>query len=83
MKKLRQAGKLGPGRTVVVNGIGGLGSYGVQYARLLGGGVTVVAFASSDEKLALAKENGPSHRQHARQDGGRGSGCARGADGPA
>jgi len=30
MKKLRQAGKLGAGRTVVVNGIGGLGSYGVQ-----------------------------------------------------
>ena len=28
MKKLRQAGKLGAGRTVVVNGIGGLGSYG-------------------------------------------------------
>ena len=61
MKKLRQAGKLGAGRTVVVNGIGGLGSYGVQYARLLGGGATVVAFARSDEKLALAKENGAHH----------------------
>src|SRR5262249_35601644 len=35
MKKLRAAGKLGAGRIVVVNGIGGLGSYGVQYARLL------------------------------------------------
>ncbi|MGZ5397854.1 MAG: zinc-binding dehydrogenase [Mycobacterium sp.] len=58
MKKLRQAGKLGAGRTVVVSGIGGLGSYAVQYARLLGGGATVVAFARSDEKLALAKENG-------------------------
>jgi propanol-preferring alcohol dehydrogenase len=49
MKKLRAAGKLGAGRTVVVNGIGGLGSYGVQYARLLGGGATVVAFARSDQ----------------------------------
>jgi propanol-preferring alcohol dehydrogenase len=58
MKKLRAAGKLGAGRTVVVNGIGGLGGYAVQYARLLGGGATVVGFARSDEKLAVAKENG-------------------------
>ena len=36
MKKLRAAGKLGAGRIVVVNGIGGLGSYAVRYARLLG-----------------------------------------------
>jgi len=61
MKKLRAAGKLGAGRIVVVNGIGGLGSYAVQYARLLGGGATVVAFARSDEKLVLARENG-AHR---------------------
>ncbi|HKV20261.1 MAG TPA: NAD(P)-dependent alcohol dehydrogenase [Mycobacterium sp.] len=61
MKKLVAAGKVGAGRTVVVNGIGGLGSYGVQYARLLSGGATVVAFARSDEKLALAKENGAHH----------------------
>src|SRR6516162_10184788 len=66
MKKLRQAGKLGAGRTVVVNGIGGLGSYGVQYARLLGGGATVVAFARSDEKLALARENGAHHTVNTR-----------------
>jgi alcohol dehydrogenase, propanol-preferring len=66
MKKLRQAGKLGAGRTVVVNGIGGLGSYGVQYARLLGGGATVVAFARSAEKLALAKENGAHHTVNTR-----------------
>lgn len=66
MKKLRQARKLGAGRTVVVNGIGGLGSYGVQYARLLGGGSTVVAFARSDEKLDLAKENGAHHTVNTR-----------------
>ncbi|MCV7208095.1 NAD(P)-dependent alcohol dehydrogenase [Mycolicibacterium canariasense] len=66
MKKLRAAGKLGAGRTVVVNGIGGLGSYGVQYARLLGGGATVVAFARSTEKLALATENGAHHAVNTR-----------------
>ncbi|MGB8403449.1 MAG: NAD(P)-dependent alcohol dehydrogenase [Mycobacterium sp.] len=66
MKKLRAAGKLGAGRIVVVNGIGGLGSYAVQYARLLGGGATVVAFARSDEKLALAKENGAHHTVNTR-----------------
>lgn len=61
MKKLRTAGKLGAGRTVIVSGIGGLGIYGVQYARLLGGGATVVAFARSDEKLAVAAKNGAEH----------------------
>lgn len=66
MKKLRDAGKLGAGRTVVVDGIGGLGSYAVQYARLLGGGATVVAFARSDEKLSVAKENGAHHTVNTR-----------------
>lgn len=66
MKKLRDAGKLGAGRTVVVYGIGGLGSYAVQYARLLGGGATVVAFARTDEKLTLARENGAHHTVNTR-----------------
>ena len=66
MKKLRDAGNLGAGRTVVVNGIGGLGSYGVQYARLLGGGATVLGFARSDEKLAVATENGAHHTVNVR-----------------
>jgi propanol-preferring alcohol dehydrogenase len=66
MKKLRDAGKLGAGRTVVVNGIGGLGGYAVQYARLLGGGATVVGFARSDEKLAVATENGAHHTVNVR-----------------
>lgn len=61
MRKLRDAGKLGPGRTVAVTGIGGLGSYAVQYARLLGGGATVVALARTDSKLEVAKENGADH----------------------
>ena len=66
MKKLRAAGKLGADRIVVVNGIGGLGSYAVQYARLLGGGATVVAFARSDEKLTVARENGAHHTVNTR-----------------
>lgn len=66
MKKLRDAGKLGAGRTVVVNGIGGLGSYGVQYARLLGAGATVFGFARSDEKLSVARENGAHHTVNVR-----------------
>jgi propanol-preferring alcohol dehydrogenase len=61
MRKLRDAGKLGPGRTVAVTGIGGLGSYAIQYAKLLGGGATVVALARTDSKLGVAKENGADH----------------------
>jgi alcohol dehydrogenase, propanol-preferring len=61
LKKLRASGHLGPGRTVAVSGIGGLGSYAVQYAKLLGGGATVVAFARSDEKLKVATDNGADH----------------------
>ncbi|SEG67893.1 alcohol dehydrogenase, propanol-preferring [Actinacidiphila yanglinensis] len=61
MRKLRDAGKLGPGRTVAVTGIGGLGSYAVQYAKLLGSGAVVVALARSDRKLEVAKDNGADH----------------------
>ena len=38
LKKLRAGGHLGAGRTVAVTGVGGLGSYACQYAKLLGGG---------------------------------------------
>jgi alcohol dehydrogenase, propanol-preferring len=61
MKKLRQAGVVGPDRVVGVVGVGGLGTYAVQYAKLLGSGARVVAFARSDEKLAIAKEYGADH----------------------
>jgi alcohol dehydrogenase, propanol-preferring len=66
IKKLQAAGKLGPGRTVAVSGIGGLGGYAVQYAKLLGGGVTVVGFDLSDEKLAVAREHGADHTVNTR-----------------
>jgi alcohol dehydrogenase, propanol-preferring len=66
MKKLRDAGKLGSGRTVVINGIGGLGGYAVQYARLLGAGAIVVGFARNEDKLAVARENGAHHTVNVR-----------------
>ena len=46
---------------VGVIGAGGLGTYAVQYAKLLSSGATVVAFARTDEKLAIAKEHGADH----------------------
>jgi propanol-preferring alcohol dehydrogenase len=61
IKKLRQAGVVGPDRIIAVLGAGGLGTYAVQYAKLLSSGATVVAFARTDEKLAVAKENGADH----------------------
>lgn len=61
IKKLRDAGALGPDRVLAVFGVGGLGAYAVQYAKLLGGGARVVAFARSPDKLAVAKEYGADH----------------------
>lgn len=61
IKKLRDAGALGPGRILGVLGVGGLGAYGVQYAKLLGAGATVVAFARHPDKLAVAAEYGADH----------------------
>jgi propanol-preferring alcohol dehydrogenase len=58
MKKLAKAGVLGPGRNVAVLGIGALGAYAVQYAKLIGAGSTVIALARSQEKLELAERNG-------------------------
>jgi propanol-preferring alcohol dehydrogenase len=61
IKKLRDAGALGPDRILAVFGVGGLGTYAIQYAKLLGGGATVVAFGRNPEKLASAKELGADH----------------------
>src|SRR5215469_15179016 len=51
-EKIRDAGGLGPDRVIGVFGVGGLGAYAVQYAKLLGAGATVVAFARNPDKLA-------------------------------
>ena len=46
---------------LAVFGIGGLGAYAVQYAKLLGAGATVVAFARHPDKLAVARAYGADH----------------------
>jgi propanol-preferring alcohol dehydrogenase len=56
IKKVRHI--LGPNRNVAIIGIGGLGFYATQYARILGSGATVVALDRSDDKLEMAKEVG-------------------------
>jgi alcohol dehydrogenase, propanol-preferring len=61
IKKLRDAGALGPGRVLAVIGISALGTYAVQYAKLLAGGATVVALARNADKLAAAKRLGADH----------------------
>lgn len=61
IKKLRDAGALGPDRVLAVIGIGGLGAYAVQYSKLLSSGATVVAFGRNDQKLAVAREYGADH----------------------
>ena len=47
-----------PGTSVAIVGIGGLGSYAVQYARLFGPSSTVIAIGRSEKKLNLAREFG-------------------------
>src|SRR5262245_21631347 len=61
IKKLRDGGALAPDRVMGILGIGGLGGYAVQYAKLFGSGATVVAFARNPDKLAVAKEYGADH----------------------
>ena len=61
IKKLRDAGALGPDRILGIFGIGGLGSYAVQYAKLLGSGSKVVALARNPEKLKVATDHGADH----------------------
>ncbi|MGJ5816759.1 NAD(P)-dependent alcohol dehydrogenase [Paludibaculum fermentans] len=58
IKKLRAAGVFGPDRVIAVFGASGLGSYAVQYAKLLSSGSTIVVFARNEEKLAIAKRHG-------------------------
>src|SRR5215471_5980687 len=55
IKKLRDAGALGPDRVLGIFGIGGLGGYAVQYAKLLGSGAKVVAFARNADKVINIK----------------------------
>jgi propanol-preferring alcohol dehydrogenase len=56
IKKIRHL--LGPGKTIAIFGIGGLGSYAVQYAKILGQSSTVIALDRKEEKLQLAEKSG-------------------------
>lgn len=59
LKKVRKL--LGPGKTVAILGIGGLGSYGIQYAKILSLGSKVIALGRNDKKLELAQNFGADH----------------------
>jgi D-arabinose 1-dehydrogenase-like Zn-dependent alcohol dehydrogenase len=54
IKKLRDAGALGPDRVLGVFGVGGLGGYAVQHAKLLGSGAKVVAFGRNADKINIS-----------------------------
>lgn len=56
IKKVRHM--LGPGASVAVVGMGGLGSYGIQYAKLLAPNSTIIAIDRNDKKLSLAENFG-------------------------
>ena len=45
---------LGPGKSIGIMGIGGLGSYGIQYAKILSAGSIVIALGRNNQKLELA-----------------------------
>jgi propanol-preferring alcohol dehydrogenase len=49
---------LGPGKSIGILGIGGLGSYGIQYAKILSAGSVVIALGRNNQKLELAREFG-------------------------
>lgn len=56
IKKVKD--NLGPGKSIGIIGIGGLGSYGIQYAKIFSGGASVIAFGRNEQKLELAKNFG-------------------------
>lgn len=56
IKKIKSL--LGPSKSIGIMGIGGLGYYAVQYAKILGQTSTVVAFDRKDKKLELSKKLG-------------------------
>jgi propanol-preferring alcohol dehydrogenase len=49
---------LGPGKTIVIHGMGGLGSYAVQYAKILSAESSVLALSRTEEKLDIARQEG-------------------------
>ncbi|MBK6961961.1 MAG: NAD(P)-dependent alcohol dehydrogenase [Gammaproteobacteria bacterium] len=60
--------RLGPGRTLAIIGVGGLGHMALQIARALTPATQVIAIDVSDAKLAMAKELGADHCVNAKGD---------------
>jgi len=58
--------KLGPGRTLAIIGVGGLGHMALQIVRALAPATRVIAIDISAEKLAMARELGADHCVDAR-----------------
>jgi propanol-preferring alcohol dehydrogenase len=56
IKKARHL--LGPGKTIAIFGMGGLGFYAIQYAKILSAESSVLAFSRSEEKLDIARQEG-------------------------
>jgi alcohol dehydrogenase, propanol-preferring len=59
IKKIRHL--LVPGTNIAIIGVGGLGSYAVQYAKIFGAGSNVIAIDVDDRKLELAERFGADH----------------------
>lgn len=49
---------LGPGKTIAILGMGGLGSYAAQYAKILSAESSILAFSRTEEKLDIARQEG-------------------------
>ena len=62
--KAVKVGRVSPGESVAIFGVGGLGHLALQYARIAGGFVTCVDI--EDSKLAMATELGADHVINAR-----------------
>ena len=62
--------RLGPGRTLAIIGVGGLGHMALQIARALTPATQLIAIDVSDAKLAMAKELGADHCVNAKSDVG-------------
>ena len=60
IKKVRHL--LGPGKNIGIIGIGGLGAYAVQYAKILSGSSKIFAFDINEGKLELASKCGADYQ---------------------
>lgn len=51
---------------MAIVGVGGLGSYGIQYAKIFGAGSKVIAIDVNERKLELAERLGADHTINAK-----------------